>query len=286
MDYIISTDTTADLPKDYCDNHNLPILSFNYTIDDVTYDLDNELSYKEFYNKMRDGVVPVTSQVNPDYAREFFQELVNKHDADILHICFSSGLSGSYGNAYAAASEIMEENPERKIVVIDSLAASLGQGLVVHKAVKLKEEGRTIDEVSGWIEENKLNFCHYFTVDDLVYLFRGGRVSRTSALAAGVLNIKPILHVDNEGHLVALSKARGRKKSLKELVDLMEERLLPGEEDAFISHGDCIDDAQDLAVKIKERLGIEVTLINHIGPTIGTHSGPGTVALFFMGNKR
>jgi len=180
----------------------------------------------------------------------------------------------------------MEANPGRKIIVVDSLGASLGQGLLVHKAIGLKNSGKTIDEVHNWVEENKLNVCHYFTVDDLVYLFRGGRVSKTSAFAAGVLNIKPVLHIDNEGHLVPLSKVRGRKKSLKELADIMENRMLPGEEDVFISHSDCIEDAELLAKNIKERFGIEVLIINHIGPTIGAHTGPGTISLFFMGRER
>jgi len=286
MEYIISTDTTSDLPKAYVEENNLHLLSFNYIIDEVTYDLENDLPYKEFYDKMRDGAKPMTSQVNPEYAKNFFQELISKYDTDILHIGFSSGLSGSYNNTRAAALEVMEENPGRKIMVVDSLAASLGQGLLVHKAIKLKNKGQSMDEVCSWLEENKLKICHYFTVDDLVYLLRGGRVSKTSAFAAGVLNIKPILHIDNEGHLVALSKVRGRKKSLKELVDNMEKRLLPGESDVFISHSDCIEDANSLANSIKERFGIDALIINHIGPTIGAHTGPGTVTLFFMGKER
>lgn len=286
MDYIITTDTTSDLPEEYVKKHDLHLLSFNYIVNDVSYNIDNELPHKEFYNKMRDGSVPITSQVNPGYAKEFFQNCIAKYDANILHIGFSSGLSGSYNNTMVAALEVMEENPGRKIIVVDSLGASLGQGLLVHKAVKLKEQGQSIDEVYNWLEANKLKLCHYFTVDDLVYLYRGGRVSKTSAYAAGVLNIKPILHIDNEGHLVALSKTRGRKKSLKELADIMEKRILPGEEDIFISHSDCMEDAESLAKNIKERFNIEPLIISHIGPTIGAHTGPGTVAVFYMGRER
>lgn len=286
MDYIITTDTTSDLPEEYVKKHDLHLLSFNYIVNDVSYNIDNELPHKEFYNKMRDGSVPITSQVNPGYAKEFFQSCIAKYDTNILHIGFSSGLSGSYNNTMVAALEVMEENPGRKIIVVDSLGASLGQGLLVHKAVKLKEQGQSIDKVYNWLEANKLNLCHYFTVDDLVYLYRGGRVSKTSAYAAGVLNIKPILHIDNEGHLVALSKTRGRKKSLKELADIMEKRILPGEEDIFISHSDCMEDAESLAKNIKERFNIEPLIISHIGPTIGAHTGPGTVAVFYMGRER
>lgn len=286
MDFIITTDTTADLSKQYLEDNKIDLLSLKYMIDDVTYDIENELPDKEFYNKMREGAIPKTSQANPETAKEFFKKNIEKNKKDILHVGFSSGLSGTYDSARVAAEEVMEEIPGIKIIVIDSLAASLGQGLLVHKAIKLQEEGKTIDEVAKWLEDNKLNLCHFFTVDDLIYLYRGGRVSKTSQVAAGVLNIKPVLHVDNEGHLVALSKTRGRKKSIKQLADMMEKRILPGETDVFISHGDCLEEAQGLADHIKERFGIEVGLLNYVGPTIGAHSGPGTIALFFLGSER
>lgn len=287
MDYIITTDTNSDLPREYLEEHDLPVLSFNYTIDgNTTYDFDNVLPSKEFYEKMRNGSVSKTSQVNPAYAKDFFQKVIDEYDSDILHIAFSSGLSGSYNNTCIAAEELMEENPGRKIVVVDTLAASLGQGLLVHHALKLRDQGKSMDEASRWLEENKLNLCHIFTVDDLTYLYRGGRVSKTSQVVGGVLNIKPVLHVDNEGHLVLLVNVRGRKKALKHLVDLMEERRIPGDQDVFISHGDCLEDAQEVANQIKRRFGIDVTLIDCIGPCIGTHVGPGTVTLFFLGNER
>ncbi len=286
MSYIISTDTTADLSQEYVDKHNLPLLSFNYTIDDTTYDLTNELPYKEFYDKMRDGAVPKTSQVNPLAAKEFFQKILDENDADILHVAFSSGLSGTFNSTCLAVKELMEENPGRKIILVDTLGASLGQGLLVNHALKLREQGKSIDEVSKWLEDNKLSLVHLFTVDDLIYLYRGGRVSRTKQAAAGVLNIKPVLHVDNEGHLLPMMNVRGRNKSLKQMVDIMEERRIEGDQDVFISHGDCLEEAEQVAEKIKERFNIEVAQISHIGPTIGTHSGPGTVALFFLGNER
>jgi DegV family protein with EDD domain len=286
MHYIISTDTTADLSKEYVEKYNLPLLSFNYIVNGTTHDITNELPYKEFYNKMREGAVPKTSQVNPQEAKEFFQKVLNESDADILHVAFSSGLSGSFNSTFIAARELMEENPGRKIIVVDTLGASLGQGLLVNHAIKLREQGKSIDEVSKWLEDNKLSLCHLFTVEDLIYLYRGGRVSRTKQAAAGVLNIKPVLHVDNDGHLVPMVNARGRNKSLKQMVDIMEERRFEGDQDVFVSHGDSIEDAQHVADMIKERFGIEVAMINHIGPTIGTHSGPGTIALFFLGSVR
>ena len=249
MDYIITTDTTADLSQEYIKKNNLNLLSFNYTIDGVTYDRNNELPYQEFYDRMRKGSVPKTSLVNPEDVKSFFKNIQDKEDVNILHIGFSSGLSGSYNSSRIAAEELMEENPDKKIVVVDSLCASLGQGLLVHKALKLKEKGKSFDEVNQWVEQNKLNLCHFFTVDDLIYLFRGGRVSRTSAFAAGLLKIKPVLHVDKEGHLIPLSKVRGRKKSLMTMIDIMEKQMKQEEEqEIFISHGDCLDDAMYLII--------------------------------------
>ena len=188
-----------------------------------------------------------------------------------------------------AAEELQEEYPERKLIVIDSLCACLGEGLLVYKAVQLKRAGKSLEEVAAWVEENKLHMVHNFTVDDLNHLYRGGRVSKTAAFLGTIVNIKPILHVDNEGHLIPLSKVRGRKKSLLTLVDSMEKQMgsFRDQNDiVFISHGDCIEDADYVASVIKERFGIDAFLINYIGPTIGTHSGPGTVALFYMGEYR
>jgi DegV family protein with EDD domain len=208
---------------------------------------------------------------------------------DILHIAFSSALSGSCSVAATVARELCDENPDTKILVIDSLCASLGEGLLLHKAVLLKESGKTIDEVADWLENNKLNLCHLFTVDDLHHLHRGGRVSKATAIIGTLINVKPVLHVDNEGRLIPLNNVRGRKKALISLVDQMEIRIkdYPGSNDIiFISHGDCIEDAEFVAELIKERFGIKESLINFVSPTIGAHSGPGTVALFFMGKER
>lgn len=286
--YIITTDTTADLPENYIAEHKLGIMSLTYTIDGETYSREHPLDVSEFYAKMRAGSMPTTSQVNPESAKEILLPYL-KEGYDILHIAFSSGLSGSYNSVRIAAEELSEDFPERKIIIIDSLAASLGQGLLVHKAVSMKESGADMETIAKWLEDNKLHVVHNFTVDDLNHLYRGGRVSKTTAFLGTMVNIKPILHVDDEGHLIALSKTRGRKKSLQALVDSMEKQMgdFRNQNDVvFISHGDCLTDAEYVAQLIKERFGIDSFMINYIGSTIGAHSGPGTVALFYMGNFR
>lgn len=286
--YVIMTDINADLPEDYIREHNLEILSLSYIIDGETYDRTHPLEVEEFYSRMRGGSMPTTSQVNPEQAREAFAACMEQ-GKDVLYIAFSSGLSGTYNSGRVAAEELKEEGrfPERKVIVLDSLSASLGQGLLVHKAVQMKESGKSLEEVAAWVEENKLNLCHNFTVDDLFHLQRGGRVSKATAIVGTMINIKPILHVDNEGHLIPVGKVRGRKKSLSALVDRMGEQIKGFENpEVFISHGDCLEDARYVEKLVRERFGVESFLINHVGPTIGAHSGPGTMALFFMGNPR
>jgi len=287
-DYIITTDNMADLPDDYIAENGLGIMSLTYMIDGETYDKEHELPYKEFYDKMRQGSMPTTSQVNPAIAKSEFMEFIRK-DLDILHIAFSSGLSGSYSSCCIAAEEIVEEYPDRKVIVIDSLAASMGEGLLVHRAVSLKQQGKSLAEVAAWAEENKLHIGHNFTVDDLFHLYRGGRVSKTTAILGSMVNIKPVLVVDNDGHLIPVGKVRGRKKSLVSLVDNMEKKMgsYKNQNDMImISHGDCLEDAQYVQKLIQERFGFENFMINRVGPTIGAHSGPGTVALFFMADNR
>ncbi len=286
--YIITTDTTCDLPQEYIEKHNIIILPLYYSINDTVYGEGNVLEPKEFYNIMRQGALPTTMAVNPDNARKIFTGLLAE-GFDILHIAFSSALSGSCSVAATVARELCDEQPDSKIIVIDSLCASLGEGLFVHKAVMLKESGKTLEETYNWLEHNKLNLCHTFTVDDLFHLHRGGRVSKAAAIIGTLINVKPVLHVDNEGRLIPLNNVRGRKKALISLVDDMEAKLkdYKGDNDMFfISHGDCLEDAEYVAGLIKERLGIKDCLINYISPTIGAHAGPGTVALFFMGKSR
>lgn len=287
-EFIITTDTTCDLPESYLKEHNITLLPLYYSFNETVYGDKNLLSPKEFYNKMRGGEMPTTMAVNQDTARAVFSNLLDK-GFDILHIAFSSGLSGSYSSAATVARELCDEKPGSKIVVVDSLCASLGEGLLIHKAVKMKENKKSIDEIADWLEKNKLHLCHIFTVDDLHHLHRGGRVSKTAAVIGTLINVKPILHVDNEGHLIPLNNVRGRKKALIALVDQMESRF-DGYKDQndifFISHGDCLEDAEFVAALVKERFGIPDYLINYVSPTIGAHSGPGTIALFFMGKER
>ncbi len=286
--YVIMTDNMADLPESYIQEHELPILSLSYVIDGETYDREHPQDVKEFYSRMRSGSMPTTSQANPEQAKEIFLACLSKGQ-DVLYLAFSSGLSGTCNSGRIAAAEIEEEQlyPDRKITVIDTLSASLGEGLLVHKAVQMKEAGKSMEEVAAWVEEHKLHLCHNFTVDDLFHLHRGGRVSKATAILGTMINIKPLLHVDNEGHLIAIGKVRGRKKSLSALVDRMGEQMKGFENtEVFISHGDCLEDAKYVEKLVRERFGIEQFVIHEVGPTIGAHSGPGTMALFFMGNPR
>lgn len=284
----IITDSTADLPMEYLKEHNVECLNLSYIVDGETYGHGKELPYKEFYNMMRQGKMPTTSQVNPEEAKECFENAM-KQNHEILCLAFSSGLSGTYNSMRMAAEEVMEEHPDCKILVIDTLCASLGEGLLVYKAVTLRDEGKTIEEVAEWINTHIQNIIHIFTVDDLFHLHRGGRVSKATAVMGTLAGIKPILHVDQEGHLTALSKVRGRKKSLQALVDYMAEKMgsFASENDmVFISHGDDLESAEFVRDCIKERFGIENFLINNVGPTIGSHAGPGTVSVFFIGETR
>ncbi len=284
----IVTDSTADMPKSYYEEHNVGLLHLSCIIDGVVYGKDNELSTEEFYAGLRGGKMPTTSQVNPEDAKEALLSYMEE-TKEILYLAFSSGLSGTFQSVHLAAEEIMEEDPEAKIIVIDTLCASAGEGLMLHTAVEMKNNGSTMQEIADFVESHALNLAHIFTVDDLFHLHRGGRVSKTTAIVGSVIGIKPLLHVDNEGHLVAVGKARGRKKSLLKLVDMMEERLgsyAGKQENVFISHGDCEEEAKFVGEKIKERCGAKNVLISCIGPVVGTHSGPGTIAVFFFADER
>ena len=284
--FIITTDTTSDLPRSSVDEHQIPIMSLSYTIDGITYDWSHELPYDEFYAKMRAGSMPTTAQIIPEQAKQTFLSLIAA-GYDIIHVAFSSALSGSYQSAEIAARELREEFPEVKIAVIDSLCASLGEGLLVHKLIQMKDAGKSFDEIVAWAEENKTTVCHNFTVDNLFHLYRGGRVTKTTAILGTMLSIKPLLHVDDEGRLINIDKTRGRKKSLKWLVDRMCEQIKEYDNDCFfISHGDCLEEAEYVAELVEEKTGIKDHLINYVGPTIGAHSGPGTMALFFLGRPR
>ena len=286
MKYIISTDSTADLPESYVKEHGIAVQFLSYAFGDTVFGLDTQLEPHAFYERMRSGEMPTTNACIPDEVQNSFERYL-KEGYDILHISFSSGLSASHNNARIAANELAEQYPDRKIVLVDSLCASLGQGLLVHYAVTMKERGKSMEEVAEWLEQNKLHLCHQFTVDDLFHLHRGGRVSKTTAIIGTLINVKPVLHVDDEGHLTSLCNVRGRKKALLKLVEHMGEQIDCYQNDVvFISHGDCLEDAEFVAAQVKERFGIENILIDYVSPTIGAHSGPGTVALFFLGKNR
>ena len=284
--YIISCDTTADLPESYIQEHHILLQHLSYQFGDEIFSGEHQLDPKVFYARMRNGEMPKTSAAVPEEIRTSFEPFL-KQGFDILHIAFSSALSSSCQNACLAARELSEEYPDRKIIVIDSLSASLGEGLLVHYAVMKKESGSSIDEVADWLEQNKLHLCHQFTVNDLFHLHRGGRVSKATAILGTLANIKPVLHVDNEGRLVSLCNVRSRKKSLLKLVENMGEQISGYQNDiVFISHGDNEADANFVADENRKRFGINNFLIHYVSPTIGSHSGPDTIALFFLGENR
>jgi DegV family protein with EDD domain len=286
--YIITTDSTSDLPNEYIIEHNLKIIPLYYSLNDIIYGTANTLELKEFYDIMRSGKLPTTAAANPEDIRNIFEELI-KDGYDILHISFSSALSCSFNNATIVANDLMEEYPEYTIKVLDSLSASLGEGLLVHFACNNLNQGLSLEENYDWCESNKFNICQHFTVDDLHHLHRGGRVSKATATIGSLINVKPVLHVDNEGKLTSLKNVRGRKKSLMTLVENMIEATQNYDiknEVVFISHGDCLEDAEYVAELIKEKLGINNFIISYVSQTIGAHSGPGTVALFYLGSTR
>ena len=287
-EYVIMTDSSCDLPEDYIRERKLDVLNLFYNLDGEIYGGDKQLEIGEFYSRMRNGSMPTTMAVNPEDVAAAMKKRLDE-GKDILFIGFSSGLSGSCQNEMLAASEMREAYPGRKIVVVDSLCASMGQGLFVHRALKLREAGASLEENAGWLEEHKLNFCHQFTVDDLNHLHRGGRVSKATAVLGTLINVKPVLHVDDEGKLIPLRNVRGRKKSLQALVENMAQTIKGFEDDneeIFISHGDCFEDAKYVAKLVEERFGPKTFYFSHVGAVIGAHSGPGTVALFYLGCKR
>jgi fatty acid-binding protein DegV len=263
-EFIITVNSTVDLPKEWLEERHVPVLPLKYTIDGENYTDMSGLTAKEFFQKLREGHMSVTSQINPEEAREMLEPFV-KEGKDVLHLGFSSGLSGTCNSMRIAAEELAEDYPEAKIIVIDTLCACLGEGLLLYYALKLKEEGKTIDEIAKWAEENKLHVCHNVTVDDLNHL----------------------IHMDNNGKLQVIAKERGRKKSLNKIVDMAVEQSKGWENEIImITHGDCLKDAEYVAGRVREKMGIENILINNIGTVIGSHTGPGVVAVFCMGNER
>lgn len=285
-DYVITVNSTVDLPKEWLEERKVPVIPLKYTIDNETYTDMEGLSSKEFFGKLRDGKMATTSQINPEEARAQLEPFL-KEGKDVLHLGFSSGLSGTYNSMRIAGEELKEEYPEAKIIIIDTLCTCLGEGLLLYKALQQKASGKTIEETAKWVEENKLHICHNVTVADLFHLHRGGRISKASAVLGSVVQIKPIIHMDENGKLQVVGKERGRKKSLNKIVDMAVEQIKGWDNDiAMITHGDCQEDAEYVAKLVRERLGIENILINNIGTVIGSHTGPGVVAVFVMGNKR
>lgn len=285
-DYVITVNSTVDLPKEWLEERHIPVIPLKYTIDGETYKGMEGLSSKEFFQKLREGKMAVTSQVNPEEAKEALEAFL-KEGKDILHLAFSSGLSGTYNSMRIAAEELEEEYPERKVIVIDTLCDCLGEGLLLYYALKRKGEGKSIEEVAQWAEENKLHVCHNVAIDDLNHLQRGGRVSKTTAILGTMVQVKPIIHMDDKGLLQVIGKERGRKKALNKIVDMAVEQAKGWENDIImITHGDCAEDAEYVAELVRKKMGIENILVNNIGEVIGSHTGPGVVAVFCMGSKR
>ena len=284
--YQIITDSGCDLPKDKLEQLGVKLvpLTVNFRGENLEDSVDEGI--KTLYDGFRAGEAATTSAINPTRWAAAMEPVLQE-GKDVLVITFSSGLSTTYQSAVIAANELQENYPQRQIKVVDSLCASLGQGLLVWYACQKQSQGLSLSELAAWLEENRLHLCHWFTVDDLMYLKRGGRVSATTALLGTMLNIKPVLHVDNEGHLINVSKTRGRKAAIDALAAKAAQQGLPGQNELmYICHGDCLEDAEYLAKRLKETTEVKEVFIGYTGAVIGSHSGPGTLAVFFLGSQR
>ena len=286
MDFQIITDSCCDFPTPMYGQLGLTFVPLTVEFRGNTFDDKNDDTLKDMYAGLRDGEVAKTSAVNPSRWSQAMEKALAA-GKDVLVLAFSSGLSTTYQSAVIAAEELKDEYPDRKIQVIDTLCASMGQGLLVWYTCKKRDEGLSLDEVAQWVLENRLHLCHWFTVDDLMYLKRGGRISAATALVGTMLQIKPLLHVDDEGHLINMTKTRGRKAAIDAMVKKAQE-LGAGYDNStmFISHGDCLSDAEYLSRQLKEKCGVKDVVISYVGAVIGSHSGPGTLALFFLGSHR
>ena len=285
MSYRIITDSCCDLTEEQL--KSLQVTCANLT---VMYNGENHTSFsdpaavKAFYDEVRGGVMATTAAANPDDWAQVMKPALEE-EMDVLVITFSGGMSTTYQSAVIASKDLLEEYPQRRIIVIDSLAAALGQGLLVHYACKKRDEGMNIDELAAWVEENKFHIAHWVTVDDLSHLKRGGRISATSAIVGSMLNIKPIIHVDNDGHLINTAKVRGRKVAMEYLVKKFTETCTDFDT-VFIGHGDCPEDAAALETMLREAHPIKEIVTGYVGPVIGAHTGPGVLVVFFMGTAR
>ena len=287
-DYVIFTDSACDIKPELLAEWGVPYRSLTFRFDGEEKEYSNDdMSVREFYDKMRAGSVAKTAAVTPEAFATMFEEEALKQDKDVLYIGFSSGLSTTYNSGRIAALELQEKYPEAKIIAVDTLAASAGEGLMLYLTVQEKKKGATIEEAATFVRDLIGRMGIWFTVDDLVYLKRGGRVSPTAAFVGNLLGIKPVLYMDNEGHLIPVTKVRGRRTSIVAMADKYTEKAVDKENGTvFISHGDCLADAQLLADMLKERHGVEVKVLTDVGPVIGAHSGPGTIALFFVADAR
>ena len=286
MSYQIITDSCCDLPEKIRDSLSITVLPLTVEFQGQVMEDKNDDSLKQLYDCFRAGESAKTSAVNPARWASAMEPALSQGE-DVLALAFSSGLSTTYQSAVIAAEELKDRYPERHILVIDTLSASMGQGLLVYLACQKRDEGMGVEELAAWVEDTKLHLCHWFTVDDLMYLKRGGRISASAAVMGSVLQIKPVLHMDDEGHLINMLNARGRKASLKALAEKLKE--LGKDYDnrtVFLSHGDCAEDAAYLETLLKEEYGVQEVVTGYVGAVIGSHSGPGTVALFFLGNHR
>lgn len=287
--YVIVTDSTADLPVDIIEEYGIVVLPLSFGFENENY-MDypdhRDLAISEFYRRIKKGEKSTTTLINSTAFEKCFEQIINEGN-DVLYISFSSGLSGTYASSVTARKELLEKYKDARIECIDTLAASLGEGLLVYCAAQKKRDGYTIDETIKWISDNMLHLCHWFTVDDLFHLKRGGRINSMTATIGSALNVKPVLHVDNEGLLIPVSNVRGRKKSLTALVEIMEKTYdNPEGNPVFISHADCKEDAEYVSELVKEKFNVKEVVINYIGPVIGSHTGQGCVALFFFGKER
>ena len=286
MDFQIITDSCCDFPTPMYGQLGLTFVPLTVEFRGNTFDDKNDDTLKDMYQGLRAGEVAKTSAVNPSRWSQAMEKALAA-GKDVLVLAFSSGLSTTYQSAVIAAEELKDAYPDRKIQVIDTLCASMGQGLLVWYACKKRDEGLSLDEVTQWVLDNRLHLCHWFTVDDLMYLKRGGRISAATALVGTMLQIKPLLHVDDEGHLINMTKTRGRKAAIDAMVKKAQE-LGAGYDNStmFISHGDCLSDAEYLSRQLKEKCGVKDVVISYVGAVIGSHSGPGTLALFLLGSHR
>ena len=284
-DYVLMTDSTIDLPVKILETLNIEVIPMTFVVEGKVF-VDGSISSKDFYAKLRNKIVPTTSQISPSVYTEQFSKFA-KEGKDILYVCFSSGLSGTYNSALIAAKDVMKSYPECKIVVVDSLCASIGEGVLVYEMALKKNSGAALEDLADWAEKNKLNICHWFVVDDLKHLQRGGRIPQSVALVGSMMNIKPILILDDFGKLKVVEKVRGKSKAAEYMISQIEKHAKDVcLQTLYVVHGDCEEEAKDFANKIKEKLKVKNFVIGNIGSIIGSHVGPGTLAVVFFGDKR